>query len=192
MGTTNVRVPGGGNTYIKMGLGEGVNVEFLASFRDQPGGAVGRVTPIQPIGSPYPIEIATPYAQDAGQITITVWSTWGKDGWVSAFMRRSATGELTDNQDGKSPWANYTSKYNKDSIHEPVDLREVLEAQRQSDQPLVVEKIELGKNGQPVRSKKYQNCVITNIDAGDNVDISTMTQQVTITIMYTNIVVTKL
>lgn len=192
MGTTNVRVPGGGNTYLKMGLGEGVNVEFLAEFRDQPGQPVGRATPIHPIGSPYPIEIATPYAQGAGQITVTVWSTWGKDGWVSAFMRRSATGELTDNQDSKSPWANYVSTYNKDSSHEPVDLREVLEAQRKNDLPFVVEKIELGKNGAPARSKKYQNCVITDIDASDQVTNERMEQRVSITIMYTNIVVTKM
>lgn len=192
MGTTNVRVPGGGNTYIKMGLGEGVNVEFLSRFTDEPGRVVGSTTPIHPIGSPYPVEIATGYAQGAGTITITVWSTWGKDGWVSAFMRRSANGDVTDNQDGKSPWANYVSAYNKDSAHEPVDLREVLEAQRQNSTPLVVEKIELGKDGKPVRSKKYQNCVITDIGAREDVQINTMEQMVTITIMYTNVVVTKL
>ena len=191
MGTTNVRVPGGGNTYVKMGLGEGIAVEFLASFNDQPGPAVGNPTPIHPIGKPYPVEIATPYAQQAGRITIRVWSTWGKDGWLSAFLHRTATGEL-NSQDSKSPWAEYVSSYNKDSIHEPVDLREVLEAQRKNEKPLVIEKIELGKNGTPVRSKQYQNCVIVDVEAGENVQLNTMEQQVTITVMYTNVIVTKL
>lgn len=192
MGTTNVRVPGGGNTYIKMGLGSSVQVEFLARFNDQPGPTVGRATPIHPIGSPYPIEIATPYAQGVGTITITVWSTWGKDGWVSAFMRRNGAGELTDAQDSKSPWANYESRFNKDDPHAPVDLREVLEAQRKNSQPLVVEKIELGKNGRVARCKSYQNCVITDIDARDDVSIEKMEQQVTITIQYTNVIVNRL
>ena len=191
MGTTNVRVPGGGNTYIKMGLGSSAQVEFLARFNDQPGAAVGRATPIHPIGKPYPVEIATPYAQNAGQITITVWSTWGRDGWVSAFMRMDSTGEVADAQNSKSPWANYTSPNNKDDKHAPVDLREVLEAQRKNKEPLVVHKMELGKNGRVARCKTYQNCVIVDIDARDDVTIDKMTQEVQITIMYTNVVVTK-
>ena len=175
MATTNVRVPGGGNTYIKAGLGEGVQLEFLSSFSDQVGRPVGSPTPIHPIGSPYPVEIATPYAQGAGTLTFTVWATWGKDGWVSAFLRRGADGNISDQQDGHSPWSEYVSQYNKDAIHEPVDLREVFEAQRKSDKPFVVEKIELGRDGSPVRSKKYQNCVITDIGANETVRNDQMT-----------------
>lgn len=189
MGTTNVRVPGGGNTYIVMGFDGGTQVEFLSRFNDTPGDTMGRVTPIHPIGSPYPIEIATPYAQQAGNIVITVWSTWGRDGWVSAFMKRSGN-EMTS-QDTKSPWSEW-GRINNDVDHEPVDLREVLEAQRRSSKSLTVKKIERGKNGSVVRCKEYQNCVISSIDAKDNVSVDTMTQEVTITIMYTNIVVTHL
>lgn len=191
MATTNVRVPGGGNTYIVAGLNSGVKLDFLASFNDQPGPSVGRPTQIHPIGSAYPVEIATPYAQEAGTITLRVWNTWGKDGWVSAFLHRTGDGNLTDQQESASPWESYVSRNNTDKAHEPVDLREVFEAQRKLDSKLTVQKWELGGDGNPIRVKDYQNCVITNIDATDDVNIQKMEQQVTITIMYTHVLVTS-
>ena len=101
MAQTNVRVPGGGNTFIEMAAsgGTGIRLAFLANAQDTPGSSVGNPTPIHPIGSPYPVDIAIPYAQGAGRLVLTVWSTWGRDGWVSAFL----------NNEGSSPWAGYRS-----------------------------------------------------------------------------------
>lgn len=191
MATTNVRVPGGGNTYIVAGFDDGVRLEFLSDFTDTPGTPVGAATEIHPIGYPYPIEIATPYAQRAGTINFTVWSTWGKDGWVSAFLRRGADGNISEQQDSSSPWADYVSSWNKDVRNEPVDLREVFEAQRKSNRQFTVKKFELGKNGEAVRVKEYQNCVITNIQAGETVRNDTMTQTCRIDVMYTNVNIVK-
>ncbi len=186
MAQTQVRVPGGGNTFIAMGLanskGKGyvTNLAFLANVNDRPGPAVGRVTPIHPIGHAYPVDIAIPYAQSMGTLTLTVWATWGKDGWVSAFM----------NNYNRSPWKNYKAVHNF-SKHQPCDLREVLEAQRLNGGYLLCKKYERGRNGKIARVKNYQKCLISDIDASDNVSIDTMEQRVTITCNYAYVTVTS-
>lgn len=184
MPNTHVRVLGGGNTYVHIGIGKGTVVEFLSEFTDTPGQAVGRVEPIQPIGSPYPIEIATPYAQGAGQITMRVWGTWGSDGWVSAFQYENGV----DHDD--SPWNGYQSRLNT-LDGKPVDLKEVMEAQRKNGQFLTVKKFELGANGDVVRIKNYQGVVITNIQAGETIRNDTMTDTCQITMQYTKMNVTQ-
>ena len=178
MAQTNVRVPGGGNTYIEMSASGSstTRVAFLANVQDTPGRSVGNPTAIHPIGSPYPVDIAIPYAQGAGQLVFTVWATWGRDGWVSAFM----------NDEGHSPWKSYTSKGSGGKVGTPCDLREVLEAQRSVGGTLNCKKFELGPDGSSVlRVKTYQGCVISDIDATDNISIETMEQRVRITCMYT-------
>lgn len=182
MATTQVRVPGGGNTFMVMGTGkQGVRVAFLANVNDQPGRSVGNATAIHPIGSAYPVEIATPFAQGMGTLTLTVWSQWGKDGWVSAYAN-----DIT-----KAPWANYNGPHG-DIKGQPVDLREVLEAQRKSlgqDGYILCQKYERGRDTSIVRVKNYEKAVITDIDATDNVSIETMEQRVRITLNYAYVTV---
>lgn len=176
MTTTQVRVPGGGNTYICVGEGDN-KVEFLSSISDTPGSAVGNPTTIHPIGSKYPVEIATGYAQGAGTLRLEVWQLWGKDGWVTVF---GPSGIF----EGYSP-ANNT--YSND----PIDLVQVLEAQRQANAPVVIKKVELGADGNIARIINYKNAVITNIGAQENVRIETMERKVTIDVMYTHTTVSK-
>ena len=189
----NVRVLGGGNTYIKMGIAEAnggiAQVVFLASVKDQPGRPVGNVTEIQPIGNRYPIEIPTPYAQGAGTLTLSVWQTWGKDGWVSAFMTRGTDGTLS--QSGASPWNGYASAHNATAKSEPVDLVEVLDAQRKLSSNISVKKYELGADGSVARVKSYEGAVISDIDESETVQNNTMDNQVTITLKYTYVTVTN-
>lgn len=177
MANTQVRVVGGGNTYVTVGSGN-TKVAFIAQLRDQPGQVVGNPTPIQGIGDKYPVEIATGYAQGAGTLTLTVWERWGKDGWISAF-------------ENSGIFNNYTSSAGKGSSFSkyPADLVEVLEAQRQSNTALVIKKVEKGADGKTIRIKNYQNPVITNIDASETVQNNTMDKQITITVMYTNITI---
>lgn len=190
MASSIVRVPGGGNTYmgIKIGGEKEHNIEFLAEINDQPGQAEGRATPIHPIGKPYPVEIATPYAQSMGTLTLTVWSRWGEDGWVSALMHSVEPERETDSRAEK--WGDYVSKHNISQGY-PCDLREVLEAQRQKNGEIYVYKYELGGNGKVIRKKEYVGAVITNIDAGDTVNVGTMEQRTRITINYCHVRVTK-
>ena len=188
MATTQVRVPGGGNTFMVMGTNTGVRVAFLANVNDTPGRSVGSPTPIHPVGSAYPVEIATPFAQGMGTLVLTVWAQWGTDGWVSAFANDKAK---TD-----SPWNKYSSKHGENlegtKVGVPCDLREVLEAQRETlgdSGYLKVQKYERGRNGNVVRVKSYEKCVITDIDATDNVSVETMEQRTRITMNYAYVTV---
>ena len=188
MATTHTRVLGGGNTYVEIGLSKTVKVEFLAQIQDTPGGALAQPEQIHPIGSPYPVEIATAYGQQAGTIVLSVWSTWGRDGWVSAFMTTDASGV---SQDTTGIWDKFKSENADNKGNQldgyPVDLYEVLKAQRMNDGYIQVSKIEKGANGEDYRIKKYQGCVITNIEAPESIRNNTMTQEVRITMMYTNV-----
>lgn len=188
MPTTHVRVPGGGNTYVRMGLTSTIKVEFMANVNDQPGAVVGSPEQIQPIGATHPIEIATGYAMAAGTLTIKVWPTWGKDGWVSAFMTTNSDGSLADTT---GIWDNFISGAtgNNSLDHYPVDLYEVLEAQRMNNDYLTVQKVEKDASGDDYRIKNYKGCVITQIDAGENINNAAMPAsiQTTITVMYTHV-----
>lgn len=190
MSQTQTRVPGGGNTYIRMGLTSTIKLEFLANYNDSPGKAVAQPEEIQPIGSPYPKEIATAYAQAAGTLTLKVWNTWGKDGWVSALMSSSDDGSLTDTTGIWDAFvsSSSTSKGNQLDGY-PVDVKEVLEAQRMNSDSITVQKIEKNAAGDDFRIKNYVGAVITDIDATENVNNSSMPRdtQVTITIKYTNV-----
>lgn len=192
MARTHTRVVGGGNTYVEIGLNNTVKVEFLARIQDSPGRALSDPEQIHPIGSPYPIEIATAYGQQAGTITLTVWSTWGKDGWVSAFMTTDANGQM---QDDSGIWDRFKSDNSDNKGNQldgyPVDLYEVLRAQRLNDGYIQVKKIEKGADGSDFRIKSYQGCVITDINANEDVQPGTRTQQVTITMMYTHVTVVQ-
>lgn len=173
MAQSQVRVPGGGNTYLVAGSGN-TKIEFLAEFSDTPGRPVGNVTQIIPIGNGYPQDIVTPYVQGMGTLTLTVWSQWGRDGWVSAL-------EHTD------VFSGYTSQLGG-GTGVPVDLREVFEAQRQSSSgELNIVKVELGGDGNPVRAKKYIGCVISDISANEQIRQDVMEQKVTVTINYRHV-----
>ena len=195
MPKTHVRVLGGGNTYVTVGLNNGSTiVEFLAQIQDQPGSVNGRPTPIQGIGDKYPVEIATGYSQGAGQLTLQVWQTWGKDGWVSAFMTTDAEGKMSDavglwdafrNKNANNEGSNGSNGY-------PVDVVEVLEAQRLNTDFIQVCKFEKGADGSIVRVKNYHGCVITDIQMNETVRNETMDNPVTITMMYTHFTVTTL
>ena len=176
MAATNVRVVGGGNTLVVVGSGEDA-VKFISQLQDNPGRANANPVAIQGIGDKYPVEIATAYAQKEGTLTLTVWERWGVDGWTSLF-------------EDSGIFDNYTSDMNSASKY-PVDLVEVLDAQRKSNTDLKIRKIERGADGNTVRVKTYLNPVITDIDASESVRNEDMVKTVKITVMYTNIQVTS-
>lgn len=206
MPTTNVKVLGGGNTYVRIGLAPNEtgqtaseneasstgNVEFLAQIVDTPGGPLAQPEQIQPIGSPYPVEIATAYGQQAGTLQLTVWAKWAEDGWVSAF-RTKGSGKTKDGI--PSIWNAFaTQSKNADmgsSDRVPVDLYEILRGQRLNDAPIQIVKVERDAKGNPARMKWYEGCVITNVDAQERVTQQAMSQQVVITVMYRRAHITR-
>ena len=185
MPASHVFVPGGGNTYIQIGTSSGAVLDFMSEFNDTPGAALGQATDIQPIGHRYPVEIVTPYGQQSGTITLTVWKKWEHDAWVSAFLY-----DINGNAfDTENPWSGYETS-NGQATGEPVDLAEVLDAQRKLDNNIVVKKLELAANGKAYRAITYKGAVITNITPNGSVKGDTMSATTVITIKYTHIVTT--
>lgn len=204
--TTKVRVPGGGNTYFKVYLNkelangnltsyaaEGTNnntyLEFLAQYTDTPGAAVSQAQEIHPIGSPYPVEIATAYAQHAGTLQLQFWQQWGEDGWYSAFAGIGNGTFYNDANNAESGFADspygFANATLSNESHRPVDLYQVLRAQRKNGGQIGVQKFELGGNGSLARIKTYWGAVITDIQQPENgISVSSMEVRCTVSIMY--------
>lgn len=196
MAQTQVRVPGGGNTYVKIGLDSTHVVEFLSRLRETPPSSKGNPVAIQGIGDVRPVEVALPYAQGHGVLNLTVWQRWGVDGWVSAFMSRTDNGTGSD---GSNMWDAFINRSDDDlpeqmkhrgSNRYPVDLVEVYNAQRMNPEYVKVQQVELGANGEIARIKNYNGCVITNVSAASDLDNNTMEAPVQIEIWYTSFDIT--
>lgn len=204
--TTKVRVPGGGNTYFKVylnkelangnltsyyrsGADNSTYLEFLAQYTDTPGTAVSQAQEIHPIGSPYPVEIATAYAQHAGTLQLQFWQQWGEDGWYSAFagIGNGTFYQNANNADSgfaDSPYGFATTTLSNEP-NKPVDLYQVLRAQRKNGGQIGVQKFELGGNGSLARIKTYWGAVITDIQQPENgISVSSMEVRCTVSIMY--------
>lgn len=204
--TTKVRVPGGGNTYFRVYLNKeladgnltsyavtGANnstyLEFLAQYTDTPGTAVSQAQEIHPIGSPYPVEIATAYAQHAGTLQLQFWQQWGEDGWYSAFAGIDDGKFYQDANNAESGFADSPYGFAKTTLSNnpnmPVDLYQVLRAQRKNGGQIGVQKFELGGNGSLARIKTYWGAVITDIQQPENgISVSSMEVRCTVSIMY--------
>ncbi len=192
MAQTVTRVAGGGNTFITL-TSNGYPIRLLSRCNDQPGTVNGNPTPIQGIGDKYPFEIATGYSQTAGRLTLDVYQVWGKDGWVSIWDTN-----IADLQDPTRSSANFIMDYvnkggsdlNRHSRF-PATLVEMLELQRTRKGFVPVSKVECGADGKIVRIKRYQGCVITNINAGETFANDTMVPTVSVEMMYTHYVISK-
>jgi len=201
--TTKVRVPGGGNTYFKAGIATSLitgqtdaapndakidYLEFMSDYTDTPGTANGQTTPIHPIGSPYPVEIATAYAQNAGTLQLRFWQQWGVDGWYGALAK---TGIFDNLDTGKATDANSNSPYSYANLtltnweHYPVDLYNVFRAQRKAGGHIALYKYELAGDGNLARIKSYGGAVISDVSQPEsNINVSSMTVMCTVTVMY--------
>ena len=73
----------------------------------------------------------------------------------------------------------------------PVDLVEVLEAQRLNPDFIEVCKFEKGADGSIARVKNYHGCVITDIRSDEQITNDKMDGKVTITMKYTHVTVTS-
>lgn len=204
--TTKVRVPGGGNTYFKAYLNRSLTdtltsyatpgitggdayLEFLAQYTDNPGAAVSQAQEIHPIGSPYPVEIATPYAQHAGTLQLQFWQQWGEDGWYSAFANVENGTFYKDANNAESGFADSPYGFAKATLsneaNRPVDLYQVLRAQRKNGGQIGIQKFELGGDGSLARVKTYWGAVITDVQQPESgISVSSMEVRCTVSIMY--------
>ena len=187
MPKTHVRVLGGGNTYVVVGLKNRQKVEFLASMNETPPAVVGTTTPIQGIGDVHPVEIATGYAAGAGQLSLDVYQTWEKDGWVSAFMTTDkSSGAMSDETGIWDAWLNGEQAKANSLDGYPCDIYEIMQAQRMNTEYISVQKIIKNAQGEPFRIKTYHGCVITGVSQDERIENATMVGKCTITMQYTH------
>lgn len=153
----------------------------IATVSPTPVGA--GATPIQPMDSPYAIEIITPAAQTIGTITVQLKELYNQKVWeqlaglagspdlVNIFIRVAAFG-LTS-QGGGIQVA---------KIIRPPLLQGITPTNPLS--PSALTKIQAGNQAY---GEIYNNVVITNVQDGETIDISTMDINKTITMAYTSV-----
>jgi hypothetical protein len=110
--------------------------------------------PIQPLDSPYPIEIALPAALTAGTLEIQFYEQWDSEVWAQLG------GEFTTAS----------------------DLLDVFKAQLAQGEVQCIKIINKPDGTQ--RRIVYQGCSVTNVTIDEQITIGTMTVPKTISIMY--------
>ena len=150
MAKSQFRVGGGYTAFVYNGKPM-IYAQMINERAPQP---VNQPQPIQPLDSPYPIEIALPIALQAGMLEITFLEQWDAEVWA----------QLGSN------FANAS------------DLLDVFKAQLAQGEITCVKIINKPDGTQ--RKIVYQGCVVYNVQIDELVQIGTMTIPKTITIMY--------
>lgn len=156
MPQTKVRVVGSGFTTFNY---NGKPIAYLDSFTDSGQTAIGGAgwEAITPLGSPYPIEIATGRVLAAGTITATIRELW--DGPI---------------------WQQFQGLESAESI---VDVWAALANMGEVTCQMIIKPP--ASNMKP-RTKVYHGCVVTAIDDGEQVTIGALSIARQIQIVYTH------
>lgn len=153
----------------------------IATVSPTPVGA--GATPIQPMDSPYAIEIITPAAQTIGTITMQLKELYGQKVWeelaglsgasdlVNIFIRMAAFG--LNSQGG--------------GIQVSKIIRPPLLQGITPTNPLSSSALNQIAAGNGAYGEIYNNAIITNVQDGETIDIGTMDVNKQITIAYTSI-----
>lgn len=125
-------------------------------------------TPIQPIDSPYVLEIITPAAQTIGSITLELYELYNQKVW---WQLKELTGA--------------------------VDLVNIFIIIASLSQPVTMNKLisppNIGQGGNAATNRgasyfeTYHDCVITNVEDGETIEIGTMEITKRITVAYTRV-----
>lgn len=118
-------------------------------------------TPIQPLDEPYPIDIVTPAAQTIGTLTMELYELYNRKIW-------DQLGEIAGS----------------------IDLVNIFIKIAESPSPITLSKVVFppklrGQVGKPY-ADHFHNCVITNVEDGETIEIGTMELTKRITVAYTH------
>lgn len=151
---TRTRVVGSGFTTFNY---RGQPIAFLDQFADSGQRPIAGAEPVHPIGSRFPVEIATARALAAGTLTITIRELWNEPVW-----------------------------YQLVGLSGTPDIISVYEALAASPSEVTCQML-IKPPGSPTwRGKTYHNCVIIDIADDENVSIRDMTIPRNISLMYTH------
>ena len=153
MTQTQTRVVGSGFTTFNF---RGKPIAFLDGFRDSGQRAIAQPEAITPLGSPYPVEIATPRVLSVGVLTLTIRELWNGPVW-NQLVGLAGTDNIVDvyNAIAREP-ANITCQM---LIKSPTG---------------------------GLRGKTYHGCVVANIDDSETVTIGALTVPRTMEVWYTH------
>jgi hypothetical protein len=151
MANTIFRV-GGGYTFFYY---KGQLLNYVDVVRETAPRPVAAPQAVQPLDSPYPIEIALPAALEAGTIEITFREQWNTEVWEQLPGFAGAN-----------------------------DLLEVFQAQLAQDTITLSKVIGKTKNT-PTRTITYHDCYVVNVMIDETINIGTMTLPKSVQIMYT-------
>ena len=153
MTSTQTRIVGSGFTTFNY---RGKPIAFLDGFRDSGQRAIAQPEPVTPLGSPYPVEIATARVLTVGTLTLNIRELWN--------------GPIWQQLQGLAGTTNIVDVYNA-IAREPASVT----AQMLIKSP----------DGR-VRGKTYHGCVVANIDDSENVTIGALTVPRTMEVWYTH------
>lgn len=116
---------------------------------------------IQPMDARRPVQVVTPQAAGMGTITLTLIELYGAQVWERLSKLAGAT-----------------------------DIVEIFQRISASADPIsmtkIVEPPTLGGTTMPAYTEIYHNCVITNVQNGETIDIATMEIRKIVTVAYTH------
>lgn len=118
-------------------------------------------TPIHPLDEPYPIDIVTPAAQNIGTLTMELYELYNRKVWDQLSL-----------------------------IAGSIDLVNIFIKVAAEKQPIQVVKVISpptirGESGKPY-SDHFHNCVITNVEDGETIEVGTMEVTKRLTVAYTH------
>jgi len=151
MAKSTFRVGGGQYTAFTYKGAPLIYAQMINERGPQP---VAQPQPIQPLDSPYPIEIALPSALQAGTLEITFLEQWNAEVWAQLGGDFTTASDLLD-------------VFNAQLAQGEVQCQKIIK-----------------KPDGTTRRITYQGCVVVNAQIDELIQIGTMTIPKTITIMY--------
>lgn len=122
-------------------------------------------TPIHPLDTPYPVDIVTPAAQNIGTLTLQLYELYNQKVW-------NQMAEIADSVDLVNIFIRMAA------LATPVTMHKVIRPPALGGQGTVT-------GGQKSYAEHYHNCVITNVEDGETIEIGTMEITKRITVAYT-------
>lgn len=180
---SRVRVAGSGFTVFTFQNQPLAFCQQVAHTSPQPVGP-GAVA-IQPMDEPYPVQVITPAAAGMGSLTLNLIELYGSKVWDRLGAEIGYTGSTNG-----SPSNNY-SNLSGALLGGAIDIADIFirVAEARPEDMNVVKYIKppnVSGTQQKPYSEIYHNCVITNVQDGETIEVGSMEVIKTITVGYTH------
>ena len=166
MAQSRFRVGGAYTRLIWTSNGKAQTLAYVDNIRETAPQPVAAPQAIQPLDSPYPIEIAFPGALQAGTLEVQFREQWNSEVWEAFYQT-------------------YVSNLNQGTVIPISDLLGVFQAQLQDGGSISLTKTIIDPTtGKSVREINYSGITIVNVMIDETVNIGTMTFPKSVQFMY--------